>query len=204
MRAFGDIENKAYEEEANSVRILVIDLKANYSADLATLSLGQWIDELAQAAAAFDALFAQRNIEWAGKPDAKLKETRQQIDAVYRPMTERINAAALMDSTDTYDEFIRQFNREIAYFIDHSHRHARKDIAHVTVANIPTQPHTGKPVTPLPDVYYTEEGKETIELIFTKDFTVTYRDNIKPGTATLIIHGKGAYKGTKAITFNVN
>ncbi|MDR3269383.1 MAG: DUF6261 family protein, partial [Tannerella sp.] len=25
MRAFGDIENKAYEEEANSVRILVID-----------------------------------------------------------------------------------------------------------------------------------------------------------------------------------
>jgi hypothetical protein len=69
---------------------------------------------------------------------------------------------------------------------------------------IPAQPHTGKPVTPIPDVYYTEEGKPTIEPVFTKDFTVTYRDNIEAGTATLIIHGKGAYKGTKTVTFNVN
>ncbi|MDR3261023.1 MAG: hypothetical protein LBT78_04225 [Tannerella sp.] len=36
-----------------------------------------------------------------------------------------------------------------------------------------------------------------------KDFTVTYRKNIEVGTADLIIHGKGAYKGTKTVTFNI-
>jgi hypothetical protein len=203
MNAFGNIESKAYEEEANSVRLLVTDLRNNYSADLFTLSLGQWIDELALAGAAFDTLFTRRNTEWADRPDAKLKDIRKEIDAVYRPMTERINAAALMDEAGQYDEFIRQLNREIEYFVDHSHRHARKDVAHVTAAGIADQPFTGKAITPIPQVFFTEDGKPTVELVFAKDFTVTYRDNIKVGTATIIIHGKGAYRGTKAITFNI-
>jgi hypothetical protein len=63
MSAFGDIESKAYEEEANSVRLLVTDLRSNYSVDLDTLALSQWINELELAGAAFDALFTQRNTE---------------------------------------------------------------------------------------------------------------------------------------------
>jgi hypothetical protein len=119
-------------------------------------------------------------------------------------MTERINAAALLDAVGgTYDEFIRQINREIEYFVDHSHRHARKDIAHVTAADIPNQLYTGKAITPIPQIFFTEEDKPEIELVFAKDFTVTYKDNVKVGTATLIVHGKGAYKGTKTITFNI-
>jgi hypothetical protein len=31
----------------------------------------------------------------------------------------------------------------------------------------------------------------------------TYKDNVEVGTATLVIHGKGAYKGTKTVTFNI-
>jgi hypothetical protein len=203
MRAFGDIENKAYEEEANSVRLLVADLRNNYSADLTTLNLDPWIEELEMAGAAFDALFTQRNIEWADKPDAKLKDVRKAIDLVYRSMTGRINAAAVMGEDGLYDEFIRQHNREIEYFIEHSHHHTPRDISHVTVADILNQFFTGKPVTPIPDACYTEEGKPPVELAFTKDFTLTYKDNTEVGTATLIIHGKGAYKGTKAITFNI-
>lgn len=37
----------------------------------------------------------------------------------------------------------------------------------------------------------------------TVDFSVTYRNNVNVGTATLILHGKGAYKGQKIVTFNI-
>jgi hypothetical protein len=203
LNAFGDIGHKAYKEEANSVRLLVTDLRNNYSEDLATLALNLWVDDLALAGTAFETIFTERNVEWTDRPDAKLKDVRKEIDNVYRPMTERINAAAVMDAVGTYDEFIHLLNTEIKYFVEHSHHHARKDIAHVAAAEIPTQPATGKPVTPIPQLTFTEEGKEPVELVFSVDFTLTYRDNVKPGTATIIAHGKGAYRGTKAVTFNI-
>jgi hypothetical protein len=50
----------------------------------------------------------------------------------------------------------------------------------------------------LPKVTY--EGKE---LVFTKDYELSYHDNGRPGTAAVIIHGKGAFKGTKTVSFNI-
>jgi hypothetical protein len=118
-------------------------------------------------------------------------------------MTGRIDAAATLDETDTYTEFIRQLNQEIAYFNGHLPHHARKDIANVAVGDIPAQTYTGEPVIVIPDVFYTAEGQQTVKIVFAKDFTVTYRNNVKVGTAELVLHGKGAYKGNKTVTFNI-
>lgn len=204
MRAFGNIGSKAYKEEANAVRILVNDLRNNYSEDMATLALTQWVDALALAGTAFDTLFVERNTEWSDRPKGKMTDVRRRVDAVYRPMTARINAAALMDDVGAFDEFINQLNREIKYFVDHSHRHARKDIAPVDAADIANQEYTGKNITPIPQLTYNEEGKEPVELVFSVDFTLTYRKNIAPGTATIIVHGKSKYRGRKIITFNID
>jgi hypothetical protein len=52
-------------------------------------------------------------------------------------------------------------------------------------------------------VHYCEEGKPTVKLWLGKDFSVTYKNNVKVGMAELTIHGKGDYKGQKSVTFNI-
>jgi hypothetical protein len=53
--------------------------------------------------------------------------------------------------------------------------------------------------TPLPVVTDAEGNR----LIFARDYEVTCRKNDRPGAAYLIIHGKGAWKGTKTVSFNI-
>jgi hypothetical protein len=179
-------------------------LRGKYAEDVALLGLTVWINELEAAHVDFDQLFEQRNVEWADRPEAKLKDIRKHVDDDYRQMIERIAAAATLDDNDTYTEFVRQHNQEITYFNEHIPHHARKDITNVAVGDIPTQTHTGEPVIVIPDVFYTGEGQQTVKLVFAKDFTVTYRNNTEVGTAELILHGKGGYKGSKTVTFNIS
>ncbi|MDR3267676.1 MAG: DUF6261 family protein, partial [Tannerella sp.] len=203
MKAFGNIEGKSYDDEAAAVKILIRDLRTSYAVPVMTLGLGAWIDELDKAHVEFENLFVQRNAERAAKPDASSRSARKAVDNVFCQMTEIINASAVLDKTGAFVDFIAQLNGELKYAVEHTPHHARHDVAHVTVADIPTQPRTGKPVVVIPTVFFTVPGKPAVELVFTKDFTVTYRDNIEPGTATLVIHGKGAYKGTREITFQI-
>jgi hypothetical protein len=73
------------------------------------------------------------------------------------------------------------------------------DLRHAEVDPIPDQECTGKPVTPIPSARYGED-----DLIFTKDFNVTYNNNIKPTTeATVTLHGRGRFTGTHTRTFTI-
>ena len=69
-----------------------------------------------------------------------------------------------------------------------------------TVDSIPDQDYTGKPIRP--DVVVTDETTGA-ELILNQDYTVTYQDNIQPGTATAIITGMGGYTGTIQKEFQI-
>jgi hypothetical protein len=42
-----------------------------------------------------------------------------------------------------------------------------------------------------------------VELVFSRDFEVGYRNNVEPGTATLIITGIGRYRGEMTTRFNI-
>ena len=60
--------------------------------------------------------------------------------------------------------------------------------------------------TALADSDYTvtiADGKTTKVLVKDTDFTVTYRNNDKVGTATLVLTGKGSYVGSRTITFKI-
>ena len=67
--------------------------------------------------------------------------------------------------------------------------------ATITVAN---QVYTGKKLTPAPVVKY-----NGLTLKKGTDYTVTYRKNLKVGTATAIVKGKGSYTGTKRVNFKI-
>ena len=206
MKDFGRIKSKPYEEESAAVKLLITDLNGKHFQQAEILGLRIWIDQLTMAEDEFEEIFKRRNLELSERPDYNLRKVRKEIDAVYQQITERIDAAAVSNPSPEFDAFMRQLNEEIDYMVEHSGKHARKDLAagdHTVFVPVDTQTFTGKPINIIPTVYYREEGKPTVELVFTKDFTVSYKNNINVGTANIIIHGKGKYKGQKILTFNI-
>jgi hypothetical protein len=195
----GDIEKKAYEEESAAVKILVADLKTTYASQVSQLSLGGWVSELEAAQTEFERVFLLRNKELAARPQEQLRDVRKEEDGIYHNIVERIDAYGSLNGYSVTGQFVRELNREVAYFNEHNHRPARKSIGTTNVEEIPVQLWSGEPVTPLPVVTDAEGEK----LVFSRDYEVTYRKNNAPGTATLIIHGKGAWKNRRPITFNI-
>ncbi len=72
------------------------------------------------------------------------------------------------------------------------------DISAATVTKIKNQTITGKAIKPAVIVSFHD-----IRLTKGKDYTVSYKNNRKIGTATVIITGKGAYSGKRTVTFRI-
>ena len=73
-----------------------------------------------------------------------------------------------------------------------------KDISNTTVSSIETQRYTGYEIRPSITV---KIGSVTLQQ--NVDYTLTYRDNISPGTASIMISGTGSYSGSKTVTFKI-
>jgi hypothetical protein len=206
FKSFGNITRKSYELQIADINILLGDLQGQYAGKALLIGLTPWATELTEAEADFEDLISRRNTEYTGKPAEHFRYVRRESDAVFHRMTLRINSAAIMASDPIYDGFIGELNARIEYFNTHYHHHARKDIGaadHCVIEEIPEQAYTGKAVTPLPRAWYRVPGKPAGELVFARDFNVTYKNNVDVGTADLTLHGKDAYKGQKKTTFNI-
>ena len=70
----------------------------------------------------------------------------------------------------------------------------------VSVSGISNKAYNGKAQTQR-SVVVTRDGKK---LVKDKDFSVRYEKNVKPGTATVVISGKGNYSGTIRKTFRIS
>jgi hypothetical protein len=199
MKAFHtEIERKSYSQESAAVKILVRDFRTEYAQQVSILNLNQWIMELESAQTEFENLFIARNTELVERPQERLKEVRKKIDATYRLIIGRIEAYIVLNGTGSLNEFVNEMNREINYFNEHAHHRKVTDIKHAVVESIPDQPWNDEPVVVFPTVAHDDK-----KLIFSRDYTLLYKNNNGPGTATVIIDGKGAFNGQKIVTFNI-
>ena len=73
-----------------------------------------------------------------------------------------------------------------------------KNISNATVSSIDTQRYTGSDICPSVTVQIA-----SVVLVKNVDYTLTYRDNRSPGTASITITGTGTYTGTKTVTFKI-
>lgn len=72
-------------------------------------------------------------------------------------------------------------------------------MSNATISSIPKQVYTGKTITPEVEVLFGDK-----KLTKGRHYTVSYGDNIEPGTGTLTITGIGAeYYGERTVTFNI-
>ncbi|MDO5119755.1 MAG: MBG domain-containing protein, partial [Coriobacteriales bacterium] len=74
-----------------------------------------------------------------------------------------------------------------------------RSIAKATIVSIAAKTYTGSALKPKLTV---KDGTKT--LVLNTDYTVTYKDNVKKGTATVTIKGKGNYSGSTSTTFKIN
>lgn len=64
-------------------------------------------------------------------------------------------------------------------------------------AAIPDQTYTGSPITPKISIYY---GKDLVE---GEDYTLTWADNVEPGTARVTVTGKNGFISSRTLTFHI-
>jgi len=204
---FGVISKKSYEEQPAALNLLIESLNSpEYAGKIVTVGLSDWLTELQSATLSFENLFEQRNVERAKLPVGNLKDIKKDIEGLYHTMIDRFSASAILGDNASLDAFIAELNTQIDYFNDHNSARAKKNIATVDacfVEPVVSQTYTGKPIIVIPVVFFREEGNQKQEMVFAKDFSVTYKNNIEVGTANIVIHGKGSYKGQKLITFNI-
>ena len=72
------------------------------------------------------------------------------------------------------------------------------DISDLKIGKLSNQTYTGKALKPSITI---KDGNK--KLVSGTDYTVTYKNNTKPGKATVTITGKGNYTGTKTLTFKI-
>jgi hypothetical protein len=206
LRSFGHLRDKPYEEEVIAVRILVDDLLVKFKDETDLLALNPWVNELDAAEKLLTQLLDDRNSEWAARPKEEMSNIHRDTEGGYHKILTIFEADINANGNTKCGEFVSKLNEQIKYFNEHAHHPpVKKDIKHADTAPIEVQTYTGVEITPLPEVFFIEEGGDwtTKKLRFTVDYDLTYTDNVNAGDAEIIIHGKGAYKGKKTITFNI-
>jgi hypothetical protein len=205
LKNFGNVAHKPYAAKLGDVQAILNQFATNYSEDVLTLGLIDWIDDLTINFNGFNTLFEQRQEQQILKPDINSKQVRKGIEDVYDKIVTVIDSSSLLGTSPDFDAFIERLNFNIEFFNTEFH-HAKKDLGagdHTVIEEIANQTYTGLPISVIPNAWYREGDKPTERLVFAKDFTVTYKNNTEVGTAELTLHGKGKYKGSKTTTFNI-
>jgi hypothetical protein len=210
---YGDLTRVDYDSETAGIDSIVTRLNSSeYIVAVQALGLTPWVIELTEQNAQFKSYVEDAMQEQVDKPDISFRTARRETDGALRRITDRVTALININGPDAYAGFVEEFNVLTNHYntLVHEHYgrlHARTDITEADIVPIETQPYTGKPVYVIPAVSLrktAKDGTETVvELVFSQDFTVAYKNNTGPGTATLYIKGIDKYAGELTTTFHI-
>jgi hypothetical protein len=199
---YKNVTSKAYEYQVGDLESIIRQFASGgaYYYDASSLGLSTLISELQAALTLFIQLLKQRDEKSLLKPEKTFKEICRVIEPKYHRIEAKINAGAELNTSTAFATFINHLNPEIERLNAEFHR-VRRDISDCEPEQIQPQTYTGRPVTPTPKILYITTHDGTIQLELGKDYNLTFKNNTDVGSAECTIHGKGAYKGRKTITF---
>jgi hypothetical protein len=210
---YGDLRHAGYDAETAAIDSVVRQLNSPaYSLAVQALGIASWIAELANKNALFKSYADNMAQEQIDKPHITFRQSRRKTDEAFRRILNRITSLIELNGPDAYAVLAEELNIQTNHYNILVHErygrlHVKTDIKLANIAPIEVQRYTGKPVYVIPAVSIIKvarDGSETVvELIFSEDFTVTYKNNVHPGTATLYVKGTGKYTGKIITTFNI-
>jgi hypothetical protein len=213
IRNFGNLVHSQYDAATADIdRILEWLATADYRPAVEALRLDSWLTELERLNGLFKTYAVDMEREVAQKPDILPEIARRETNVAMRRITDRIEALIDLNGDAAFALLVKEFNVHVEHYntLLHEHYgrlHAKVDLSSGNLATINEQPYTGRPVFVIPSVSIRREKKdgsiEWIELVFSRDFRVAYRNNVGPGTATLVITGIGRYAGELVTGFHI-
>jgi hypothetical protein len=213
LENYGDLTRAGYDAETAGIDSIVTRLNSqDYLPAVQNLGLVPWIAELANQNTLFKSYVDDTAQEQLKKPDISPRTARHETDEALRRITSRVTALIDLNGPEQYIAFVEEFNVLVNHYNtlvrEHYGRiHAKIDITSANIAPIDIQQYTGKPVYVIPEISIVKKAKDgsetVVELVFSEDFSVSYKNNLEPGTATLVIKGIGKYVGELTTTFNI-
>jgi hypothetical protein len=210
---YGDLTHAGYDAETAGIDSVLTCLGSpEYLPAVQNLGLVGWVAELTNQNTLFKSYVDDASQEQVAKPSVTQRTARHETNEALRSITSRVTSLIILNGQDLYLPFVNEFNVLVNHYntLVHEHYgrlHAKTDITSATIAPLEVQPYTGKPVYVIPSVSIVKKAKDgsetTVELVFSTDYTVGYKNNVNPGTATLIITGIGKYTGELITTFNI-
>jgi hypothetical protein len=214
LKSYGNIIALDYDGETATIESLIARLNSpTYLPAVQNLNLGPWITELTNQNNLFKSYVNVVNQEHLTKPSIKTVTARRETDAAYKNIVTRITAFIALNGETNYVALVNEINVILEHYkiLVHEHYgriHAKTDISDGIIVPVDVQHYTGKPVYVIPTVSIVKTAKDgtqtVVELVFNKDYNVSYKNNVNPGTATLTITGIGKYVGTIVTTFNIS
>ncbi|MDR0729797.1 MAG: DUF6261 family protein [Prevotellaceae bacterium] len=202
LEPFWNIGKEPIPSQTDQIDLLALRYNADTSlaTDAATLGLTTQIQALFSANTEMYNLYKQRADEMTGIEGPSATSIKNEVVKDYDEFCVSIETVLSVLPTEALEKVFDEMNGFRRKYI--SHLPIPLDTTHTSVAPIPEQVYNGKHLTPLPRVFYQADDRLR-ELIFTQDFDVTYRNNVKVGEAQLFVHGKGKYTGRYITTFHI-
>jgi hypothetical protein len=165
-----------------------------------TLGIDGVLAEMFAANERLQSLYDERLDETARRKGPSATSLKREVAAAYSAFCVALETTLSALPTEALQHVFNEMNDLRRKYI--FHQPTRLSLQNTTVASIPLQAYTGRAATPLPCVHV-ELHTGTVELEFGRDFSVTYRNNVKVGEASLTVHGKGKYRGRVRTTFHI-
>jgi hypothetical protein len=150
---FGNLAQKASNEETAGIYNLIQELQSTYAPYVNTLGVSAWVNELATRNEAYETLVKARNDEVAERTKLQVKQSRRELDEVYRQIVERLEALSLVEGPDAYAAFIDRLNAFVKRYKNVIAQRRGQRKAKETNPNLPDspQPEPESPDSPQPD-----------------------------------------------------
>jgi hypothetical protein len=209
----GDLVHTDYNAETAGIDSLIAKLNSkDYISEVEKLGSASWLVELEKCNTIFKRYVNEAEQELVEKPTVRYRDVRTETDRTLRKVIKRITSLMDINGPEAYRELVSEYNVHVSLYNtqvnEHYGRlHAKMDISNAEIDTVSVQTCTGKLIYVIPVVKVRKADKDEteniIELEFSKDFTVGYKNNINPGTAMLTITGIGKYSGEIITTFNI-
>ena len=107
---YGNVAALPNNEETAMIVNLTQEMNEKYAADIALLSLTDWVDALGTANSNYETIVQSRDTERSEQTILRMKTVRVEADANYLEILERIDATMLLNGQEPLPAFIREQN----------------------------------------------------------------------------------------------
>jgi hypothetical protein len=202
LKPFWHISTEPLASQTAQIENFLARITTSVSAAITTLGLGAAFGNLSSINMYLKSTYNARLDAMSALEGPSASDIAKDVVAAYDDFCTSVEVTLSALPTDTLQLVFNDMNELRRKYI--SRLPLPLTDKRTSTAPIPDQPYTGRHLTPIPRVFFQTTDEKLTELVFTEDFSLTYRNNVKPGEAKVLIHGKGHYTGTYETTFHIN